>query len=278
MSDRAVDSARRKTASGWQEELGAPTPPETTKPDGSWQRHIHWTNSPERWCQLCPWNCCPRAAAAAGVALRFEWRPFWTEAMVSELEATAVSCERGHRDCPDLVLVNGALWYQLLSPRLEMAELMRQQVSRAAPALARLASLTRLVWKLDEETINDIVTDVHRSGPAEVPTLHAVVYDAARKIPGLVIWSSALPESTGFTRIKCQPLKKFVRSGVLNEATFHHECGQDVVHGSVAVMTKAVQMMFTDLCARDLDFTTLEEETQNMSVMPPFCCSTQMDT
>ena len=73
-------------------------------------------------------------------------------------------------------------------------------------------------------------------------------------------------------------MKKFVRSGVLNEATFHHECGQDVAHGSVAVMTKAVQMMFTDLCARDLDFTTLGEETQNMSVMPPFCCSTQMDT
>ena len=168
------------------DELGVPTPPvNTTNADPYWKNGIRWDNSPERWCQVCPWHCCPRAAADAGVSLRFEWRPFWTEAMVAELETAAERCERGRDDCPDLVVLNGALWYatsQLNNHISQMTFLLRRQLARAAAALTRLASLTRTVWKLDEGQLIDIRTPVHGSNLPRIPVLHSVVYDAVHKV------------------------------------------------------------------------------------------------
>ena len=172
------------------DELGVPTPPEDVKLYTGWQKGIHWDNSPERWCRVCPWHCCPRTAAAAGLSLRYEWRPFWTEAMVTELQEAAESCERGRDDCPDLVLLDGALWYTKALLKVnawkgqiaELLLLLRLQLELAAPTLARLAALTRTVWKLDEGIPYDVHTLVHSAGPAEVPIIHSLVYDAARKV------------------------------------------------------------------------------------------------
>ena len=180
----------RKLYQHMADELGVPTPPEDPKLDSGWQKGIHWDNSPAQWCRVCPWNCCPRAAAAAGLSLRYEWRPFWTDAMVAELEEAAESCERGQDDCPDVVLLNGALWYTKAlmkvnawkGPIADLALLQRLQLDRAAPALARLASLTRTVWKLDEGIPYDVHLLLHSAGPAEISIVHSLVYDAARKV------------------------------------------------------------------------------------------------
>ena len=186
------DSRMRNLYQQLAEELGVPAPRDTSIPHADWYRAVRWYLSPERWCQVCPWHCCGRAAAAAGVSLRFEWRPFWTEATVAELEAAAGRCERRQPDCPDLVLVNGALWYMKAMLKVnawrggtaQLLLLLRLQLARAAAALARLAALTRTVWKLDEGMPSDVHLLVHSASPAEVPVVHSLVYDTARKVSG----------------------------------------------------------------------------------------------
>ncbi|XP_043204847.1 uncharacterized protein LOC122372057 [Amphibalanus amphitrite] len=285
------DSRLRNLYHHLAQELDVPAPAVNITPYPFWSRNIHWTNSPERWCRVCPWHCCPRAAAAAGVSLRFEWRPFWTDATVTELEAAAESCESGHSDCPDLVLVNGALWYSTVMTQWKgqitnMVLLLRLQMARVVRALARIATITRTVLKLDEGFTRDVHFLLHKSNLAEIPVMHSVAYDAARKIPGVVIWSSALPESTGLLRKKCYGMQGrksptssaypdfSTTSGqpknlVMKNETFIYECGSEPVHAGKATMSKAVQLLFGDMCAGYLKSSELQT---NMSSSTPVCC------
>ena len=115
------------------------------------------------------------------------------------------------------------------------------------------------------------------------------------QIPGLVVWTSALPESTGFLRRQCYPLQGredpdspedslqdqgspspviLLESRDQNE-TFVHECGTEPMHSSQARMTKAIQMMFAELCSEYLDSETLGQTYQNQinANQLSICCS-----
>ncbi|KAF0311368.1 hypothetical protein FJT64_017821 [Amphibalanus amphitrite] len=293
------DSRLRNLYQHLAQELDVPTPPEDSERYPDWQRGIHWTNSPERWCRVCPWHCCPRAAAAAGASLRFEWRPFWTDATVTELEAAAESCESGHRDCPDLVLVNGALWYMKAMLKVnawsgdtaQLLLLLRAQLARAAAALTRLAFVTRTIWKLDEGTPSDVHLMLHSASPAEIPVVHSLVYDVARKIPGLTVWSSALPESTGFLRHTCYSMQgrqdpvtsddstpavlvngRPQNDRVSSNRTFIRECGKEALHLSEAVMSRAVRTMFAEFCSEEGE-SAMEGREATREVLETTCCS-----
>ena len=93
------------------------------------------------------------------------------------------------------------------------------------------------------------------------------------QIPGLVVWSSALPESTGFLRQKCYRLKRFFESGVITKETLIEHCGFDSIHATKAAMSNAVSMLFAELCAADLDLATVQDRDTNETVRLPICCS-----
>ena len=111
-------------------------------------------------------------------------------------------------------------------------------------------------------------------------------YTCPFQIPGLIIWSSALPESTGFLRSKCYGMQgrdnpvssKYPdfsgegsgpKSAVIKNETFIYECGREYVHAGKATMSKANQMLFSDICADDLRSTELGTD---VSLSASMCC------
>ena len=84
--------------------------------------------------------------------------------------------------------MNGAIWYsktvwQWRGHITQMLLLLRLQLARATPALARLAAVTRTVIKLDEGFTYDIhELMLHRSNMEEFPVMHSLAYDAAMRV------------------------------------------------------------------------------------------------
>ena len=123
-------------------------------------------------------------------------------------------------------------------------------------------------------TGEDETETVSRSRPAEIGEIHSgLTLVVLLQIPGLIVWTSALPESTGFLRLKCYSLRAYVLAGVLNHATFNQECGPDLLHAGKPVLTKAIQMLMAELCSEYLDLSSVEDGSENKTVHPPVCCS-----
>jgi len=156
---------------------------------------------------------CSRSVGSELLHLDFWRRPYVYSLFVAKLKEMVLTCRRRPRHCPDLVVLNDAVWYTRrfwltvkVGPDMFWMMKMREDMVDVASVLRELTELTTVIWRLDE-SITSEVTNINQKADFQkrITASHSFVYDLRRRVPQLAVWSSCSPKQWT-SRIACAAL------------------------------------------------------------------------
>ena len=188
---------------------------------------------------------CSRRAGDQSLQMHFWYRPYTTRSFDTRAATIIELCSSQPETCPALVILNAGAWYARrfsLTLRATAADWVlhfRRDLAGRRATLRRLAAATNVVWKLEdpifmrevEGTRPDVMTSV-------LLVMQALTYAEAARVPGLTVWSSALPESGRYERRMCgswprrpgEP-KRYAAAGGTDDCRDPYHVGRDVLDG-----------------------------------------------
>ncbi|XP_043234343.1 uncharacterized protein LOC122387848 [Amphibalanus amphitrite] len=187
---------------------------------------------------------CTLGASGDSFRSEFWWRPYLQERFRERLDWLLAECEAGQ--CPDVVVLNSGPWYarikrfpgDLATTRaIQFIADLATQKSK----IARLASSTRVLWKIDEPYMPEAVYEHKMNMTRAMMVLSSVVYEAAARIPQFSVWSSGMVEATQFYHGVCVAHRKLLKRSLHDPVRY--EC-LDPMHVGETVRWKMLQSLF----------------------------------
>ncbi|KAF0298933.1 hypothetical protein FJT64_003750 [Amphibalanus amphitrite] len=130
------------------------------------------------------------------------------------LDWLLAQCEAGR--CPDVVVLDSGPWYAGIRrfpsdlPTIRAIQFIADLAAQKSK-IARLASSTRVLWKIDEPYMPEAVFGRKMNMTRAMMVLSSVVYEAAARIPQFSVWSSGMVEATQFYHGVCIPNRKLLK-------------------------------------------------------------------
>ena len=209
-----------------------------------------------------PVTRCSLLATGDHLSSEFWWRPYPDEGFVERLDWLLAECASGR--CPDVTVLDGGTWPGVIyRPALGHRAPVRvamfaADLARLGDRLRQLSAATRLLWKTDEPFTPEASTD-HKSNRTQAMLVTtAAVYQTARRIPGMALWTAGITEWLQFYHGVCHPHRRQLRDSP--SAGVRHEC-LDPMHLGSTVRWKLLQSL--------LNVVLLDER----AAPGEFCCS-----
>jgi len=201
---------------------------------------------------------CSRSVGSELLHLDFWRRPYVYSLFVAKLKEMVLTCRRRPSHCPDLVVLNDAVWYCRrfwLSVKVGTAMFwmmkMREDMVDVASVLRELTELTTVIWRLDESITSDVTNlNLKADFQKRITASHSFVYDLRRRVPQLAVWSSMLSETVDFAHRVCGPLKHVSYSEDERVEDIFDQC-DDEIHVGTWMRQRFVSMMLDTLCEVD---------------------------
>ena len=190
---------------------------------------------------------CTLGAGDDTLRSEFWWRPYLKEQFGQRLDWLLAECAQGR--CPNLVVMDSGPWYAKVT-RFAGDNTSKRTVQFIADLaimrekIARLAATTKLLWKMDEPYMPDLVYGRKMNVTRGMMVLSSVVYDTAVRIPELNLWTSDMVESTWFYHQVCLAHRKELidtPNSQIRQGCF------DPMHAGEAVRWKMLQSIFNVL-------------------------------
>ncbi|XP_043198105.1 uncharacterized protein LOC122389121 [Amphibalanus amphitrite] len=188
-------------------------------------------------------------------------RPYLHTLFTGKLRSLVAECRAGADGCPDLVVLNGGMWYlrafdairDVINTPMTGAMMMRDHVGALREVLTELVSHTTVVWRLEEAVITDALPlDRKDTVQRKLTMSHALFFDLQRQVPGLLVWSSMLPETFDFAQRVCRPVKQIANSTDIVVEEIFDEC-DDEIHVGPEMRQRFVSKLLDILCETDGD-------------------------
>ncbi|XP_043222016.1 uncharacterized protein LOC122381660 [Amphibalanus amphitrite] len=214
---------------------------------------------------MCPirGKFCSNILTSDVLSVEFWRRPFLYTLFVQKLRAIATECRARPPACPDLVVLNGGLWYiqmriqQLVvienSPTAWMIKL-GEHVTELRAVLRELSELVTVVWRLEEAITSDALGLGKKDMDYQkrITASHPFFYELQRQVPRLAVWSSMLPETMDVAQRVCRPVRQLnVSTDAVIEDTFD-QC-EDEIHAGPALRQRFISKLLDILCEVDGD-------------------------
>ena len=191
---------------------------------------------------------CSRMATSDTLDIEFLWRPYLEDRFRRTLDRLISDCETD--TCPDIVAIDSGAWYAKIPPLypgdLAVARTLRfiEELAALEDRIRRLSSLTRVIWKLDEQFMPEVAWERKMDVTGRMMVLSSVMYESAMRVPQLTVWSSGVVDSMQFYHEVCRPHRQTLRAS--EQDPVRYEC-LDPMHVGNTVRWKWAQSLFNVL-------------------------------
>ncbi|KAF0306249.1 hypothetical protein FJT64_022174 [Amphibalanus amphitrite] len=169
-------------------------------------------------------------------------RPYLHTLFTGKLWSLVAECRAAADGCPDLVVLNGGMWYfrafdairDVINTPMTGAMMMRDHVGALREVLTELVSHTTVVWRLEEAVITDALPlDRKDTVQRKLTMSHALFFDLQRQ------------------RV-CRPVKQIANSTDIVVEEIFDEC-DDEIHVGPEMRQRFVSKLLDILCETDGD-------------------------